>query len=103
MISLKYQGTYHLTEAMKQAFTGNPVEGTMPFGQSSKLQLSLGGSLDTRLICDLAASLTFEVGRGKYQELEDCMFVGNGRFIVEDGQVSVETRWSVVVPSTASD
>ncbi|KAL0639487.1 hypothetical protein Q9L58_001516 [Maublancomyces gigas] len=84
MLSFKYHGTYHLTEAMKQAFSGTAEEGKMPFGQSTMY-------------------LTFEVGSGKYKELENCTFVGNGRFIVEDGKISVESRWSVVVPSTASD
>lgn len=103
MLSFKYHGTYHLTDAMKQAFSGNAEEGKMPFGQSSKFQGSLVSYLGTRLICVLATYLTFEVGNGKYKELENCTFVGNGRFIVEDGRITVESRWSVVVPSTASD
>lgn len=65
--------------------------------------MSLGRSLGTPLICVLAMYLTFEVGSGKYKQLENCTFVGNGRFVVEDGKISVESRWSVVVPSTASD
>lgn len=65
--------------------------------------VSPSSSLCTQLICVIATNLTFEVGSGKYKELEDCTFVGNVRFIIEDGQISVETRASVVIPSTASD
>lgn len=55
-------------------------------------------------MCVVATNFTFEVGSGKYKDLENRTFVGNGRFIIGDvGQVSVETRVSVVVPSTASD
>lgn len=50
-----------------------------------------------------AMYLTFEAGSGKYKDLEDQTFVGNGRFVVEGGKLSVESRWSVVVPSTESD
>lgn len=51
----------------------------------------------------IATYLTFEVGSGKYKELENYTFVGNGRFIVQDGKVSVESRISVVVSSTEKD
>lgn len=88
---------------MKQALTGGAESGKMPFGQASMLQVSVRSSFCTQLMCVLATNLTFEVGSGKYKDLENHTFVGNGRFIIEDGQVSVETRASVVVPSTASD
>lgn len=54
MLGFKYHGTYHLTDAMKQAFAGNAKEGKMPFGQSSMLRVSLGRACGTRLICVLA-------------------------------------------------
>lgn len=37
--------------------------------------------------------ITFEVGRVKYKSLENCTFVGDGRFIIENGKASVESRW----------
>lgn len=103
MLSFKYHGTYHLTEAMRKASSANPEEGKLPFGQASMLQVSLSCFLGTPLICVLATYLTFEVGSEKYKELGNCTFVGNSRFMVEDGKLSVESRWSAVVASTVSD
>lgn len=50
-----------------------------------------------------AAYLTFEVGNKKYKSLEDTTFVGDARFIVEGGNLAVESRWSAVVSSTDSN
>lgn len=50
-----------------------------------------------------AAALTFEIGSEKYKALEDTTFVGDARFIVEGGNLAVESRWSAVVSSTDSD
>lgn len=55
-------------------------------------------------MCVVSATyLTFEVGNGKYKVLEDTTFVGDGRFMVEDGKLAIESRWSAVFASTASD
>lgn len=51
----------------------------------------------------VAAQFTIEAAAGKYKELENQIFVGNGRFVREEGHSGVEFRVSVVVPSTATD
>ncbi|KAL0632292.1 hypothetical protein Q9L58_008812 [Maublancomyces gigas] len=84
MISFKYFGTHYLTDEMKQALAGGTQTVTMPFGQSTTY-------------------LTFESGHEKYKDLENHTFVGNCRFIVVNGKVAVETRLSMVIPSTAMD
>ena len=46
---------------------------------------------------------SFEVGEGKNKELENRTWVGNGRFIVSDKGIALESRVSQLVPSTAMD
>lgn len=102
-ISLGYHGTYILDDAMKQILAGAPFEGKLPFGPGSTYLFSIrsGSRLLTAVVA--AAYLTFEVGNEKYKALEDTTFVGDARFIVEGGNLAVESRWSAVVSSTDSD
>lgn len=52
------------------------------------------------LIGFVASAWTFEVGDPRYKKLENSVWVGNGRFLVNGGNVVVESRVCQVVPST---
>ena len=44
-----------------------------------------------------------QVGPGKLKNLENCTWVGNGRFVVDKDTIWVEMRVSKLVPSTDMD
>ncbi|KAL0632310.1 hypothetical protein Q9L58_008831 [Maublancomyces gigas] len=80
---LKGKGIANVTEAIK-GFLAGTEPGKTAFGRSS-------------------AQFGIEVAAGKYKDLENHIFVGNGRFVREQGGTTVEFRLSVVVPSTAME
>ena len=50
-----------------------------------------------------ATTHTFEVGAPELKDLENATWAGNGRFLIEDGILKVETRISKVIASTDMD
>lgn len=44
-----------------------------------------------------------QVGDAKYQDLVNSTWVGNGRFVVDNGKLTVETRVSKLIPSRDMD
>ncbi|KAI9785104.1 MAG: hypothetical protein M1816_000515 [Peltula sp. TS41687] len=79
-----YAGVIAINEGVKTIFEGRPESCTIPFGQGTTTH-------------------TMQVGDPKLKVLENCTFVGNGRFVVEDGKVTAESRVSKVVASTEMD
>ena len=51
----------------------------------------------------IATLNTFETGNPALKDLETACWVGNSRFVLENGQMAVETRISKVVPSLDKD
>ncbi|RDW80310.1 hypothetical protein BP6252_04948 [Coleophoma cylindrospora] len=83
--SFYYAGIITIDEAIGKIFAFSPESKTIPFGNSTTLH-------------------TFEAGVPELKDLENCHWVGNGRFILgEDKGLTVESRISKVVPSTAMD
>ncbi|CAO1601724.1 hypothetical protein XANCAGTX0491_005367 [Xanthoria calcicola] len=74
-----YTGCININEDIGKIFSGVPL--SIPFGQST-------------------TNHYFETGDLKYKALENCTWSGNGRFVFENGGLSVESRISQVVPST---
>lgn len=44
-----------------------------------------------------------QVGDAKYQDLVNSTWVGNGRFVVDNGKLTVESRVSKLIPSRDMD
>lgn len=101
---LKGKGIANVTEAIKEFLAGTEPGKTAfgrsckfsPYPQACAVRLTDGG-------VRVAAQFGIEVAAGKYKDLENQVFVGNGRFVREQGGTAVEFRLSVVVPSTAME
>ncbi|KAF9889755.1 hypothetical protein FE257_007061 [Aspergillus nanangensis] len=79
LIYVNYTGVITLTEAEGAVLTGAGVEGSTPFGNSF-------------------THFTFETGDERYKDLENRVFVGQGRFNVgADKSIVVEYRVGQVV------
>ncbi|KAL2871970.1 DUF3237 domain-containing protein [Aspergillus lucknowensis] len=79
LIYVKYSGVVTLTDAERAIFTGQAGDLSTPFGNSF-------------------IHVTFETGDERYKELENRVFVGQGRFIAEKGKpVVVDYRVGQVV------
>lgn len=52
---------------------------------------------------NLATIHTFEVGKEELKDLENCHWVGNGRFILSETGLTVESRVSKLIPSTDAE
>ncbi|KAK2749196.1 hypothetical protein FQN57_006811 [Myotisia sp. PD_48] len=83
-INFFYSGIANINEPIQAIFAGSPEAKTIPFGQSTTIH-------------------GFECGHPKYKFLENHSWVGNGRFVVGDGTLTVESRVSQVVPSKDMD
>ncbi|KAI9785096.1 MAG: hypothetical protein M1816_000507 [Peltula sp. TS41687] len=80
-ISFNIDGIITVNDEIRNFFGGSSDATTFPFGQSVTIN-------------------NFEVGDPKYKDLENCAWVGNGRFAMEDGKWTVESRVSKLIPST---
>ncbi|KAL3473307.1 hypothetical protein BJX99DRAFT_233993 [Aspergillus californicus] len=78
LIYVNYTGVVTMTDAENTVFSGAASDGSTPFGNSF-------------------THFTFETGDEQYKELENRVFVGLGRFNVEQGKIVVEYRISQVV------
>ncbi|KAB8231557.1 hypothetical protein BDV23DRAFT_165695 [Aspergillus alliaceus] len=78
LLYLHYTGVLTLTPAEQAVFGGTAPEGSTPFG-------------------NLFTHFTFETGDERYKELENRVFVGQGRFNIENGKPIVEYRVSQVL------
>ncbi|KAE8145336.1 hypothetical protein BDV25DRAFT_144741 [Aspergillus avenaceus] len=79
LIYLNYTGVCALTDAEKAVFSGTAPAGPTPFG-------------------NLFTHFTFETGDERYKDLENSVFVGQGRFNIEPGKPTVvEYRVSQVL------
>ncbi|KAI9372510.1 hypothetical protein BJX61DRAFT_507097 [Aspergillus egyptiacus] len=78
LIYVKYTGVVNFTEAEQAVFTGSAADGSTPWGNSF-------------------THVTFQTGDERYKELENRVFVGQGRFTVEKSKpLIVEYRISQV-------
>ncbi|KAL5349471.1 hypothetical protein ACLOAV_005764 [Pseudogymnoascus australis] len=77
LITLYYTGHVETTEAIMKALSGAPDAKTVEFG-------------------NISTHVTFETGAPELRLLEQRIYVGNGRFIVEDGNLVVEYKISQV-------
>jgi hypothetical protein len=109
LITLAYTGQIETTEAIFKVLGGAPDAKTIGFGNIceyhallplSSIQLSVHhtscGPHNTCLILFPATHVTFETGSEEFRLLEQKVYVGNGRFIVEDGNLTVEYKISQV-------
>ncbi|KAL2828530.1 hypothetical protein BDW59DRAFT_50323 [Aspergillus cavernicola] len=79
LIYLKYTGVITFGDAEGAVLSGTAADGSTPFGNSF-------------------THITFETGDERYKELENRVFVGQGRFNVEKGKpIVVEYRIGQVV------
>jgi len=79
LIYLNYQGTVNLTDGVINALSPEPKEAETPFGDSF-------------------ATFKIETGDDRYKELENGVFVAQGRFVTKNGQNPiVEYRVSQVL------
>ncbi|KAL2862202.1 DUF3237 domain-containing protein [Aspergillus lucknowensis] len=81
-INFSYSGVSKVTPELAGIFSGQPR--TVPFGLSTM-----------RVI--------FEVGSERLKELENSTWIGNGRFLYEEGKLLVEVRIAQVVASEDMD
>ncbi|KAE8325485.1 hypothetical protein BDV39DRAFT_178523 [Aspergillus sergii] len=77
LLYLNYTGVVTLTPAEQAVFAGTASEGSTPFG-------------------NIFTHFTFETGDERYKDLENRVFVGQGRFNIESGKPVVEYRVSQV-------
>ena len=97
---LNYTGVVDITPELSKILSGSPDAKSTEFGGSCKLTLH---SNDQSCCCSLllifvVIEIKFETGDEGLKELEQGVFVGAGRFIVEEGKpVTVEYKVSRVV------
>ena len=97
-------GIFTENEEIAAIFGKSPDAKTIPFGLSSMSKTPYAAEIwECDLLTMLGFTHSFEVGEGQYRELENWTWVGNGRFVVEDGGIALESRVSKLVPSTAMD
>ncbi|ORY03473.1 hypothetical protein BCR34DRAFT_667402 [Clohesyomyces aquaticus] len=82
--SFYYNGIVTIDEKVGKIFAFSPEAKTIPFGNSTTIH-------------------TFETGHPELKDLENCQWVGNGRFILAETGLTVESRVSKIVPSTDMD
>ncbi|ROT41102.1 hypothetical protein SODALDRAFT_396764 [Sodiomyces alkalinus F11] len=82
--SFYYGGIVRVDEGVGKVFAYSPEAKTIPFGSSTTAH-------------------TFEVGNTDLKVLENAHWVGNGRFILGETGLTVESRVSKVIPSTDMD
>ncbi|KAB8257644.1 hypothetical protein BDV32DRAFT_126978 [Aspergillus pseudonomiae] len=78
LLYLNYTGVVNLTSTEQAVFAGTAPEGSTPFG-------------------NIFTHFTFETGDERYKDLENRVFVGQGRFNIESGKPVVEYRVSQVL------
>ncbi|KAF5026977.1 hypothetical protein F66182_1007 [Fusarium sp. NRRL 66182] len=78
LISYTYRGVVKLDTALVAILAGAPDAETTAFGSA-------------------ISHVTFEAGPGPFQALEDSLFVGSARFIVEEEGFSIETKISRII------
>ncbi|KAL3459592.1 hypothetical protein BJX64DRAFT_291098 [Aspergillus heterothallicus] len=81
-INFSYSGVSRTSPELAEIFGGKAL--TVPFGLSTM-------------------GVHFEVGSDRLKELENSTWIGNGRFIGEDGKTLVEVRIAQVVASEDMD
>ncbi|KAF3009314.1 hypothetical protein E8E15_002612 [Penicillium rubens] len=82
--SFYYSGIVTVNEDIAKIFSYSPDAKTIPFGNSTTIH-------------------TFETGTPELKELENSHWMGNGRFVLGENGLTVESRVSKVIPSTAMD
>ncbi|KGO77077.1 Uncharacterized protein family UPF0311 [Penicillium italicum] len=83
-IDFRYKGVIKMAPDVKKIFGNQPDMVTVPFGYAT-------------------GAHTFVVADPALKELEHSTFVSNGRIIVHENGLTVETRQSKVVPATLMD
>lgn len=83
-IDFRYKGVIACASDVMKIFNQDPEMKSVPFGYAT-------------------GSHTFLVADPKLKDLENSTFVSNGRIIVSETGLTVETRQSKVVPSTVMD
>lgn len=117
-IDFRYKGIIKMPPEVQKLFNGDPTMATVPFGHASKSLPSLASchcallhipilSLRVRdgqrLTSFVAGAHTFLVADPALKDLENSVFVSNGRIIVHEKGLTVETRQSLVVAATVMD
>jgi hypothetical protein len=102
-IDFRYKGVIQLAEEVSLIFDMDEKMHTVPFGYASMwmqhpvyMQISL-------LTCCAAGSHTFFVADPDLKVLENSTFVSNGRILVHENGLTVETRQSLVVAAKVMD
>ncbi|KAL8907094.1 MAG: hypothetical protein Q9171_005999 [Xanthocarpia ochracea] len=102
-IDFRYTGVIKMPPEVSKIFNMDPDMATVPFGHASE---SFATSIDVEIEeADEreAGSHTFLVADPALKELENNVFVSNGRIAVTEKGLVVETRQSLVVASTVMD
>ena len=115
LLYLNYTGVVNLTSTEQAVFAGTAPEGSTPFGNICEYITGLSMA-EPSLIVALVTHFTFEArlhpiptpqnkpmltqiqtGDERYKDLENRVFVGQGRFNIESGKPVVEYRVSQVL------
>ncbi|KAF2710680.1 hypothetical protein K504DRAFT_523579 [Pleomassaria siparia CBS 279.74] len=83
-IDFRYKGVIKMADKVHQIFNMDPGMHTVPFGYAT-------------------GSHTFLVADPELKDVENSVFVSNGRIIVHENGLTVETRQSKVIAATAMD
>jgi hypothetical protein len=122
--SFYYTGIVKINEEIGKIFQYSPEAKTIPFGQSSKFPFattlfyhspsvsavfpsptSLVNKIKVKVTLTTSAATyhTFETGTPELKDLENTHWMGNGRFVLSETGLTVESRVSKVVASTVMD
>ncbi|KAF2726642.1 hypothetical protein EJ04DRAFT_571090 [Polyplosphaeria fusca] len=83
-IDFRYKGVIKMADEVHQIFDMDPEMHTVPFGYAT-------------------GAHTFLVADPELKDLENSVFVSNGRILVHEKGLTVETRQSLVIASTVMD
>jgi len=96
-IHIHYTGIVDINNEMRSILGRSPNAASTKFGSSCKfIHHVLQGQLDGQANKSEVIHVTFETGVPRFKALEQALFVGSGRFILDDNGLSAEYRISQV-------
>lgn len=102
-IHIHYTGIIDINNEMRRILGMSPNAASTDFGSSCTLSTSIARGSEADLVsAPVVMHVTFETGASRFKPLEEAIFVGAGRFILDETGLSAEYRISQVCKGIGS-